>query len=125
MRCIKTKREYIVNEEKNQGGSKRILWVFFLLVFFLLILFPFFGASMRYKTGSTLFTVFEMVGIVCFSLGCLVIAWGILMLFCTRSFKAIGVMLVGFVLVIFGSMFAHPGLFDIAVNGETVPRGYN
>jgi len=122
---IKEKSDYIIIEEKSGEGSKKIFWVFFLIILFILVIFPIFGTSMRYRTGTTFSKTFALIGIVSFTLGLLIIAWGILMLFCTRSFKAIGVMLVGFCLVVVGSLFANPGLFGIVAHGEEVPRGYS
>jgi len=80
---------------------------------------------MKYKTRTIFSKTFNLIGIVSVSLGVVVIAWGFLMLLCTRSFKIIGLTLVGVGLLFFGSFFLSPGTFGFYTHGEEVPRGDN
>lgn len=112
----------IINKKK---GNNSILWFFFGIIGFILIYFPFFGSNLRYTTGTWFSNVFRLIGSVCYTFGVLLIVWGFLILICTRSFKAVSIMLVGFFLILIGSFWLDPGTFGIFTNGKVVPKGYH
>ena len=112
----------IINKKK--GGSS-ILWVFFGIIVFLAIYFPLFGGNLRYTTGSFFSGIFKTAGNVCCTLGILLLAWGFLTLICTRSFKAISIMLFGFFLLMLGNFLLEPGTFGVISDGKVVPKGYH
>ena len=115
--------DLIIIEKKK--GTNFILWFFFGFIGFIVIYFPLFGGNLRYTTGSFFSTIFKTAGTVCCTLGILVLAWGFLTLICTRSFKAISIMLLGFFLLMLGNFFLEPGMFGVISDGKAVPKGYH
>lgn len=111
----------------TRGKNKNIFifWIFFALIGFITIYYPFFGSNLRFATGEFFSRIFRMIGIVCTTVGALILVWGILTLFCTRSFKAISIMLLGFFLIILGSFWLDPGTFGLFTHGKEVPKGYH
>lgn len=112
----------IINRKKK---TNFILWFFFGFIGFIAIYFPFFGSNLRYTTGTYFSGIFKLIGTVCYTLGILVMAWGFLMLICTRSLKAVSFMLFGFFLVLIGSFWLDPGTFGIITQGKAVSKGYH
>jgi len=110
------------DEEKK---SNSVLWVFFGIIGFIAIYYPLFGGNLRYTTGAFFSNIFHTIGIVCCTLGVLIIVWGFLILICTKSMKAISLMLFGFVLILIGSFWLEPGTMGTITHGEAVPRGYH
>jgi len=115
--------DVIIIRNKKRGNS--ILLIFFGIIGFLLIYFPLFGGTLRFTIGSFFSGIFKIAGTICTTLGILLLAWGFLTLICTRSFKAISIMLFGFFLLMLGSFFLEPGTFGIISNGKAVPKGYH
>lgn len=112
----------IITKEKKKNNF--ICWIFSGILFFITIYFPFFGSNLRYKTGSFFSSIFNAVGIFCVTMGAVILVWGFIILFCTRSFKAISIMLLGFFLIVMGSFWLEPGTFGIITHGREVPKGY-
>jgi len=110
----------IINRKKK---TNFILWFFFGFIGFIAIYFPFFGSNLRYTTGTFFSNIFKLIGTICYTLGVLIMAWGFLMLICTRSYKAVTFMLFGFFLVLIGSFWLDPGSFGIIA--KEVPKGYH
>jgi hypothetical protein len=115
--------DFIIIRNKKNGSS--ILWVFFGIIGFLLIYFPLFGGNLRYTTGTFFSGIFTIAGTICCTLGILLLAWGFLTLICTRSFKALFIMLFGFFLLMLGSFFLEPGTLGMITDGKKVPKGYH
>jgi len=108
-------------EKKNNS----VLWVFAAIIGFIAIYYPLFGSNLRYTTGNLFSNIFHTIGTVCLTLGVLIFIWGFLFLICTRSMKAMSLMLFGFILILIASFWLEPGTMGIMTNGEPVPRGYH
>ncbi len=115
--------DVIITRGKNK--SNYIFWVFLIIIGFVAIYYPLFGSDLRFTADRYFSSIFRAVGIVCYTIGVLMLVWGILTLFCTRSFKAIGIMLVGFFLIIVASFWFEPATFGIFTHGKEVPKMYH
>jgi hypothetical protein len=115
--------EVAITRKKNK--NKAIFWIFFALIGFITILYPLFGSNLKFVTGDFFSRIFRMLGMVCTTVGALILVWGVLTLFCTRSFKAISIMLLGFFLIIIGSFWFNPGTFGVFTHGREVPKGFH
>ena len=70
--------------EKVRNHNK-VAWIFAGILGFVAIYIPFFGADLRYQTGTVLKLVFNSIGTVCLTFGPLLIAFGVIKIVFTKK----------------------------------------
>ncbi|MHA1294546.1 MAG: hypothetical protein ACTSQJ_18045 [Promethearchaeota archaeon] len=122
---MENQEEYIIIG-KRKNSRRFIFWFFFGIITFIAIYFPFFGGNLRFSVGSSLSAVFHILGKISFSIGSLMMIWGLFTLLCTRSIKSgIPLMVIGFLLCLFGSYLLDPSIIGFSTFGKEVPQGYH
>ena len=72
---LKNRNDYVILEGKSRGG-KWIYWIFFAILAFIAIYIPFFGTNLRYQTSYLFSKVFNIIGTLSLTIGCLMVFFG-------------------------------------------------
>ena len=120
------KKLYIIkdNNDNSEKKSKSILWLFFGIIGFICIYFPFYGATLRYQTSSTLSRILVTTGTIMGTIGILMIVFGILGLFLGNKMKAIMLLLMGVIVLYITSLLLLPGTISSSSGGPS-SKGYH
>lgn len=116
------KKEIVIIQEKEKG-HKWVYWTFFSVVLFVAVYFPFFAPNLKYQVGTVASQIFFLIGGLCYFFGFLFIIWGIVTIFCGRSFNGVKLLIVGVLLIWIASYFAAPTI-NIGPHREEIPIGY-
>jgi len=121
---IPHKDDYIIIE-KSSNRSKSVFWIFFGILGFIAIYMPFYGANLRYQTGTMFSKTFNFIGTTLMVLGGLMLIWGLFSLFCGSTSGGIKLMILGVLLIIIASYFLAPATIVASSSGREAPQGYH
>ena len=127
MKQIARKGDYIIVDKENSSGgtTKAVFWIFFGIVGFIAIYMPFYGTNLRYQVGGAFSNTFNTIGVILFTLGTLMMLWGLLILFCGKNLSGIKLMLLGFLICYIGGFFLAPATLGSSSSGKDIPQGYH
>jgi hypothetical protein len=110
--------------EGMKGGT--ILWLFIGIILFITILYPIFGTNLRYQVGYTVDTTLIRIGRIMIFIGAIILILGVIMLFISGfGLRALKPMLLGFILIVLGTMLIDPMSSYSLTYGRQAPKGYH
>ena len=104
--------------------SKPVFWIFFGILGFIALYIPFYGQNLRFRTSTYFSGSLTYIGTILVNLGVLILIWGLASLVCTKSFRSLKTMVVGFLLLYIGMWFISPNI-GAGFGPSTTSTGYH
>ncbi len=107
---------------KKQSKYRWIFWIILAIIVFITIYFPFFAPTLRFETSQLISEILTTLGMILVPVGSILLVWGIMTTICSKSFKGVGIALIGFLFLYFGS-WCTGGTFGLPIFGDQTSGG--
>jgi len=110
----------------QKKGSKKTVWIFFVIILFIAVYVPFFGSNLQYMTAATLRIIFSYIGNICIMFGVFLLILGGINLIRGKKIPVksflMGILLLWIGACLTGTIF---NLFGMFIGPTPPPQGYH